>query len=138
MTIDKAYRLTKGKYDKPAKAKQKTGKKEPAPEYEGLPVSGEVNQLPGDQTERDLDRLERLEVWVHRENLNIPPGNDARRDAARSMLQNLCGFTLPDEFTQDIHAMLQSLFQADLDGQAIPEAAIDAASPDMLGAGHEE
>jgi hypothetical protein len=38
MTIDKAYRLTKGKHDKPAKARQEMDKKEPAPEYEGFPV----------------------------------------------------------------------------------------------------
>jgi ParB-like chromosome segregation protein Spo0J len=138
MTIDKAYRLTKGKHDKPAKARQETGKKEPAPEYEGLPVSGEVNQPPGYQAEPDHDRLARLEVWVHRENLNIPAKNDARLDAARSMLQNLRGFTLPDEFTQDVHAMLQALFQDSLDGQTTSEAPTDAAALDILGAEHEE
>jgi ParB family chromosome partitioning protein len=135
MSIDKAYRLTKGK---PAKARQETGKKKPAPEYEGLPVSGEVSQLPEDQTKRDLDRFERLEVWVHRENLNIPAKNDARLDAARSMLQNLRGFTLPNEFTQDVHTMLQALFQDSLDGQTTSEAPTDAAALDILGAEHEE
>jgi hypothetical protein len=96
-----------------------------------------VNQLPGDQTERDLN-LERLEVWVHRENLNIPVGNDARFDAAKSMIQNLRGFILPDEFTQDVHTMLQALFQDDLDGRTTPEAPTDVAALDILGVEHEE
>jgi hypothetical protein len=54
------------------------------------------------------------------------------------MLHSLRGFTLPEEFNQDIHAVLQALFQSDLDGQTIPETTIDAAALDMLGAEHEE
>jgi hypothetical protein len=84
------------------------------------------------------DRLTRLELWVHRENLNIPAGNDAQLEAARTMFRALYGFAVPDEFFWDIHTLLQSLFQADLDEQEITEMTIDAASLDILGAGHEE
>jgi ParB-like chromosome segregation protein Spo0J len=108
MTINKAYRLTRGNPDSRADARQ--GK----------------------------DGLERLELWVHRKNLNIPGGNDSRLEAARSMLRGLNGFAVPEEFIRDIHTLLQALFQAGLDGQAAPEAAIDAADLDILGAGNEE
>jgi hypothetical protein len=140
MTIDKAYRLTKGKHDKQAKARQETGKEEPASEYEGLPVSGEVNQPTGYHLERDNDHLVKLELWVHRENLNIPPGNDARLEAARAMLNSLRGFTVPDEFIRDIHTMLQALFQENLDAYARVESEtpLDAAVLDILGTEHEE
>jgi ParB family chromosome partitioning protein len=140
MTIDKAYRMTKGKPDKPAAPKPETGKELPGFEHEAFRVSGEANQPPGYQAEPDHDRLARLELWVHRENLNIPAKNDARLEAARSMLNDLRGFAVPDEFIRDIHTLLQSLFQADLGTheQAGPETPIDAASLDILGAEHEE
>jgi hypothetical protein len=138
MTIDKAYRLTKGKHDKQAKARQETGKEEPASEYEGFQASDEVNQATEHHLERDNDHLVKLELWVHRENLNIPPGNDARLEAARALFQNLRGFTVPDEFTQDIHTLVQALFQSDLEGQTIPEAMIDTVALDILGTEHEE
>jgi ParB family chromosome partitioning protein len=140
MTIDKAYRLTKGKHDKPAKTKQETGQVGPAPEHEDLQVSDKTIQSTERQDEPGNDCLERLELWVHRENLNIPPGNDARLEAARTMLQNLRVFTVPDEFTRDIHTMLQALFQEDLDAyaRAEPETPTDAASLDILGAEHEK
>ena len=77
-------------------------------------------------------------MWVHRENLNIPPGDDARLEAARAVLRGLRGFTLPDEFIQDIHTLLQSLFQADLNGHVIPETTVEAAALDILGTEHEE
>jgi ParB/RepB/Spo0J family partition protein len=137
MTINKAYRLTKGKPDRQSKARPEADRdtEKPAPGYEGFTVSGE-----GNQAEPGNDRLARLELWVHRENLNIPAGSDARLESARTMLRELRGFTVPDEFIRDIHAMLQALFQEDLGAyaQAEPETPIDAASPDMLGAGHEE
>jgi ParB family chromosome partitioning protein len=140
MTIDKAYRLTKGKPDKSITLKPETGNETPGVEHEEFQASGEVNQSPEYQAEPDNDRLTRLELWVHRDNLNIPAGNDARLEAARIMLHELRGFTVPDEFIRDIHTLLQSLFQADLDGheQAEPETAIDPASLDILGADHEE
>jgi ParB family chromosome partitioning protein len=138
MTIDKAYRLTKGKHDKPVKAKPETGQKETAPEGEGLQVSGEITQSAERQAKPGSDRLKRLELWVHRENLNIPAGNDVRLEAARSMLRGLYDFAVREEFIRDIHTILQALFQADLEEQAISEAAIDAAVPDILGAEHEE
>jgi ParB-like chromosome segregation protein Spo0J len=137
MTIDRAYRLTKGK-DKPVKAKQETGRKETVPEYEGLQVSDEITQPTGCQAEPGNDCLERLELWVHRENLHIPAGNDPRLEAAKSMLRGLRGFAVPEEFIRDIHAILQALFQADLDEQMIPEAATDTAALDILGAEREE
>jgi ParB family chromosome partitioning protein len=140
MTIDKAYRLTKGKPDKPITPKPETGEETPGVEHEKFQVSDEVDQSPGHQAEPANDRLTRLELWVHRENLNIPAGNDARLEAARTMLRELRGFTVPDEFIRDIHTLLQSLFQADVDAheQAEPEIAIDPASLDILGADHEE
>jgi ParB family chromosome partitioning protein len=140
MTIDKAYRLTKGKPDKPTVSKLETGKELPGFDHEELQGSGEVNQSTEHQVETDNDHLTRLELWVHRENLSIPPGNDARLEAARTMLRELRGFTVPDEFIRDIHTLLQPLFQADLDahGQAETETTIDAASLDILGADHEE
>jgi ParB-like chromosome segregation protein Spo0J len=100
MTIDRAYRLTRGK--------------------------------PGN------DNLKRLELWVHRENLNIPAGNDVRFEAARSILNSLRGFAIPEGFIRDIRSMVQALFQADLDGQAIPEAGTDADALDISGTGNEE
>jgi hypothetical protein len=121
MTINMAYRLTKGKLDKSAKAKPETGREELAP-----------------NAEPEKDRLERLEVWVHRENLNIPAGDDSRLEAARSMLQGLRGFALPAEFIGDIRALLQALFQTDLEGQPAPEPRRDAAPVVVLGATHEE
>jgi ParB family chromosome partitioning protein len=139
MTIDKAYRLTKGKPDKPAKAEPEKDKKEEAAfDYEGFQVSDEITQSTERQAEPGNNLLERLELWVHRENLNIPAGNDSRLEAARSMLNSLCSFTVLEEFIRDIHTLLQALFQADLDGQAAPEAAIDVAGLDMLGAENEE
>jgi hypothetical protein len=138
MAIDKAYRLTKGKPDKPAKAEQGKGKEETAPDYEGFQVPDEITQSTESQAEPGKGCLERLELWVHRENLHIPAGNDLRLEAARSMIQGLHGFAVPEEFIRDIHTFLQALFQADLDGQAAPEAAIDAAVLDMVGAGNEE
>ena len=45
MTIDKAYRLTKGNHDKPARTKPETGKEQPAPDYGGL--SGETDKQQG-------------------------------------------------------------------------------------------
>jgi hypothetical protein len=56
------------------------------------------------------------------------------------MLRELSGFTVPDEFIKDIHTLLQSLFQADLDAheQAEAETIIEAVSLDVLGADHEE
>jgi hypothetical protein len=131
---------SKGKPDKPITPKPETGNEKSGLDHEELQSSGEVNQSPEYQVEPDTDRLTRLELWVHRENLNIPAGNDARLEAARTMLRELRGFTVPNEFIRDIHAMLQSLFQADLDahGKAEPETAIDAASLDILGADHEE
>jgi ParB family chromosome partitioning protein len=140
MTIDKAYRLTKGKPDKPAAPKPETAKELPGFEHEEFQVSGEVNQSTEHQVEPDRDRLTRLELWVHRENFNIPAGNDARFEAARTMIRELRGFTVSDEFIRNIHTLLQSLFQADLDahGQAEPETPIDAISLDILGAEHEE
>jgi hypothetical protein len=130
MTINKAYRLAKGKPDKPAKAKPERDREKPGPEYDGLSGSDKGDQSTECRTEPGNDRLERLELWVHRENLNIPAGNDARLEAARSMLQNLRAFTLPEDFIQDIHTMLQALFQAALDGQAVPAAAINTAGLD--------
>jgi ParB-like chromosome segregation protein Spo0J len=138
MTIDKAYRLTKGRPDKPTRTKPEKDKEETVPEYGGLQVSGEIAQSSEHPAEPDNDCLERLELWVHRENLHISAGNDARFEAARAMLQGLRGFAVPGEFVRDIHAILQALFQADLDRQAIPETAIDAAALDILGAEHEE
>jgi ParB family chromosome partitioning protein len=140
MTIDKAYRLTKGKPDKPDAPKTEMDKELPGFDHEEFQSSGEVNQSQGYQEEPDNDRLTRLELWVHRENINIPAGNDTRLEAARTLLHGLRGFTVPDEFIRDIHTMLQSLFQADLDahGQAEPETMIDATSLDILGADHEE
>jgi ParB family chromosome partitioning protein len=136
MTIDKAYRLTKGKQDKPAKTKPETGEEKPAPDYGG--PSGEINQSTGRQAEPDKSRLARLELWVHRENLNIPPGDDERLAAARAMFQGLRGFTVPDEFIRDIHTLLQSLFQADLNGHEIPETTVETAALDILGTEHGE
>jgi ParB-like chromosome segregation protein Spo0J len=138
MAINKAYRLTKGKPDKPAKTKPETDTEEPTPEDERPSPSSEGNQLTERRVEPGNDRLERLELWVHRENLNIPEGNDARLEAVRAMLQNLRGFNVPAEFTQDIHALLQALFKADLSGQAIPEVTVDTAALDILGTEHEE
>jgi ParB family chromosome partitioning protein len=138
MTIDKAYRLTTEKPDRQAKAVPDTDTGPPAPAYERLPASGEVNQVTGRQAEPGGDRLARLELWIHRENLNIPPGDDERLEAARAALQCLRGFTVPEDFIRDIHTLLQALFQVGLDGHTIPEAAIEAAALDMLGAEHEE
>jgi ParB family chromosome partitioning protein len=142
MTINEAYRLTKGKPDRQSKVKAEADMdvEKPVPGYKGFSVSDEVNQSPTYQTEPDHDRLTRLELWVHRENLSIPPGNDARLEAARTMLRELSGFTVPDEFIKDIHTLLQSLFQADLDAheQAEAETIIDAVSLDVLEADHEE
>ncbi|MDR3123294.1 MAG: hypothetical protein LBU16_05900 [Treponema sp.] len=138
MTIDKAYRLTKGKPDKLAKAKPEKDKEETASDYEGFQVSDELTQSTERQAEPGNTLLERLELWVHRENLRIPAGDDSRLDAARSMLNSLSDFTVSTEFIQDIHTFLQALFQADLDGQAAPEATIDIAGLDMLGAEDEE
>jgi ParB family chromosome partitioning protein len=138
MTINKAYRLTKGKSDKPVKAQPEPDREESACEYDGPSVSREMNQpkeLPGDQ---ENDRLERLEIRVHRENLHIPAGDDPRFEAARSILRTLNSFAVPDEFIQDVRAMLQALFQVDIDGQAEPELPGDLADPDMWGAGNEE
>jgi hypothetical protein len=50
------------------------------------------------------------------------------------MLQTLRGFALPENFIRDIHAMLQALFQENVDG----EAAAGDTDPDILGAGYEE
>jgi ParB family chromosome partitioning protein len=130
MTINRAYRLSKGKPER--------DRGKPASDHEGLSGSGEADQPAGHQAEPGNDGLERLEVWVHRGNLHIPAGDDARLAAARSMLQNLRGFCLPEDFIQDIQAMLQSLFQADVGGQPVPEATTDAAASDMLGTGYEE
>jgi ParB family chromosome partitioning protein len=140
MTINKAYRLTRGKPDRQSKAKPEADMEKSALEYAGPPVSGEGNGTTEHRAEPGNDRLTRLELWVHRENLNIPAGNDARLEAARTMLRDLHGFTVPDEFIRDIHTLLQSLFQADLDshGQTEPETTIDATSLDILGADHEE
>jgi hypothetical protein len=38
------------------------------------------------------------------------------------MLNNLRGFAVPEEFTGDIHTLLQPLFQEDLSRQTTPEA----------------
>jgi hypothetical protein len=48
------------------------------------------------------------------------------------------GFSAPEEFVQDIHTLLQSLFHADIDGQTITEAAIDTAALDIVGVENEE
>ncbi|MDR2019947.1 MAG: ParB/RepB/Spo0J family partition protein [Treponema sp.] len=130
MTINKAYRLAKNTLDKPAKGKPETDKEKPVLEYAGCSISGERNESTECPPEQGGGRLERLELWVHRENLNIPAGNDARLEAARSLLKHLHGFSVSVEFTQDLHAMLQSLFQVDLDSQSVPEAAINTAGPD--------
>jgi ParB family chromosome partitioning protein len=130
MSIDKAYRLTKGKPDKSAQAG--TDEEQPIHEDDGFAASVTVN-VPADYPVKpDDDDLERLELWVHRENLHIPAGNDSRLEAARSMLRSLHGFVLPAEFTQDIHAMLQALFQENIDG----ERTIN--KQEILGAEHEE
>ncbi|MDR2053180.1 MAG: hypothetical protein LBP80_07185, partial [Treponema sp.] len=128
MTIDKAYRLTKGKPDKPDAPKTEMGNETSGLDHEELQDSGKTNRSTENQGEPDTDCLARLELWVHRENINIPAGNDTRLEAARTMLRELRGFTVPDEFIRDIHTLLQSLFQADLDthGQAEPETTIDA------------
>jgi ParB family chromosome partitioning protein len=138
MTINRAYRLAKNNQNKPAKVEPETDKEMPAPEHEGLPSSGERNESTEHLSEQDGSRLERLELWVHRENLNISAESDSRLEAARSMLQSLRGFALPEDFIRDIHAMMQSLFQADLEGQILSEVTIDAADLDMLGAEDEE
>jgi ParB family chromosome partitioning protein len=135
MTIDKAYRLTKGNHDKPVRTKPETGTEKFAAEYEE--PSGEADQSTGRQAEPDDTRFAKLEVWVHRENLNIPPGDDERLEATRAVLQSLRGFTVPEEFIRDIHTLLQSLFQADLNGQEITETMVDTAL-DILGTEHEE
>jgi hypothetical protein len=138
MSINKAYRLTKGKPDKPAEAKPEPVGEEPAREYDGPSVFTESHQSSERRSEPDNTCLERLELRVHRENLYIPAGDDPRFEAARSMLRTLNSFAVPDEFTQDVHAMLQALFQMDIDGQAEPEPAADLADPDILEAGNEE
>jgi hypothetical protein len=136
MSINKAYRLTKGKPDKPAEAKPEPGREEPAREYDGPAVPSETRQSSERQNEPDNDQFERLELRVHRENLHIPTGDDVRLDAVKSMLYSLNSFAVPDEFTQDVHAMLQALFQTDIEGQAAPAG--DLADPDMWGADNEE
>jgi ParB family chromosome partitioning protein len=134
MSIDKAYRLTKGKPDKPAAAKPETDKEQSTSDYDRPVVSGEADKAAERPAGPGNGRLERLELWVHRENLNIPAGDDTRLAAARSMLQTLRGFALPEDFIRDIHTMLQALFQENVDG----EAAAGGTDPDILGAGHEE
>jgi ParB-like chromosome segregation protein Spo0J len=134
MTINRAYRLAKRKPDKPAKAKPERDREKPGREYDGLLVSDKGDQSTECQTEPGNGRLERLELRVHRENLNIPTGDDSRLEAARSMLQNLRAFTLPEHFIQDIHTMLQALFQENLDGETIT----DDPGLGIVGAEHEE
>jgi hypothetical protein len=136
MTINRAYQLTKGKSDKPSKIQPETDREEPAREYDRASVFSERHHSSGRQGEPDNNRLERLEIRVHRENLHIPAGDDPRFEAVRSMLHTLNNFAVPDEFTQDVHAMLQALFQADIEKQAAPAG--DLADPDMWGAGNEE
>jgi ParB-like chromosome segregation protein Spo0J len=140
MSINKAYRLTKGKPEKPAKVQPEPepDREEPSRECDGHSVSSETHQSSEWCNELDNDRLERLELWVHRENIHIPAGDDPRLEAARSMLRTLNGFAVPDEFAQDVHAMLQALFQTDIDEQAEPELPGDLADPDLWGAGNEE
>jgi ParB family chromosome partitioning protein len=132
MTINRAYELTRGKPDKPAKAKPETDRGKPGPEYKGLSVSGEADQSAERPVGGGDDSLERLELWVHRENLRIPAENDSRFEAARSMLHSLYGFIVPEDFIRDIQTMLQALFQESIDG----ERTIN--DPETLGADHEE
>jgi hypothetical protein len=63
-------------------------------------------------------------------------GLKRQRPCSRACAVSLYRKNLPR--TQDIHAILQALFQAGLDGQEVPAAAIDAAALDILGAEHEE
>jgi ParB-like chromosome segregation protein Spo0J len=132
MSIDKAYRLTKGKPDKPIKATAETDTEQPAGDYDRFSISDAANQSTERPPEPRDDNLERLALWVHRENLHIPAGNDARLEAVRFMLQNLRSFILPEYFTQDIRAMLQALFQENIDGEATTN------DPETLGTENEE
>jgi ParB family chromosome partitioning protein len=137
MSINRAYLLTKGK----AGAGGGKGGERGDREYEGSGLSGDAvrDGGPGDSG------LERLEIRVHRENINIAGGDDARFEAARAVLRNLRDSSLPEAFTQDIRAMLQALFREDLDGQkeedaateGAGEAATEAADPDIRGTGSE-
>jgi hypothetical protein len=72
MAINKAYKLTKGKPDNPAKVIPETDKENIDREYDRTSVSGEADQPMECPVEPDNDRLEQLELWVHWENLNIP------------------------------------------------------------------
>jgi ParB family chromosome partitioning protein len=129
MTIDKAYRLTKGKPDRQSKAKPATDLETPGFGYEELQIPETTTLSTDPLTEPDFEDLARLELWIHRENLNIPAGNDPRLKAARSMLNSLSGFAVPEVFVADMSVLLQAMFQTKLNGQA---------APDSAGAEHEE
>jgi ParB family chromosome partitioning protein len=129
ITIDKAYRLIKGKPDRQSQDKPTTDLKNSSLEDEEFQLTEPRNPPTDPLTEPDSEDLARLELWVHRENLAIPGGNDPRLGAARSMLNSLRGFAVPEVFVADIHTLLQALFQTQLNGQA---------DPDNGGAEHEE
>jgi hypothetical protein len=137
MSIDKAYRLTKGKGGKGAGVKAEAGGESTVHGHDGLAVSIEPDKQAGHEGYPKNKNLERLEIWVHRKNINIVPG-DVRIEAARTVLQNLRGFSLPEEFRQDIRMMLQALFIGDLeegteDGD--PEEGTEGGDPDIWGSG---
>lgn len=137
MSINRAYRMTKGKPDKPVKARPEADGEGQGREYGGLEIPPGADQTAEPDGGPEKGDLKRLEIWVHRENLDIPPGNDVRLEAARSMLRGLGGFVLSDDFYRDIRAMLQTLFQEDLEKRPIEENTTEAMDPEIWGAGNE-
>jgi ParB-like chromosome segregation protein Spo0J len=121
MSINKAYLITKGKPGRQAKTVPERERQDSEDDGPGVCEGAE----PGNSN------LERLEIWVHRENINIAAAEDRRFEAVKSVLQSLGDFGLPEEFTGDIRAMLQALFAEDLEGGKPEEEGAEEDDPDI-------
>ncbi|MDR2052801.1 MAG: hypothetical protein LBP80_05235 [Treponema sp.] len=137
MSINKAYLLTKGKAGKKAGAGGERDGEGGTGRPEGSGGSGEADRLAEQAGGPGGSGLERLEIWVHKENTGIAAADDMRFAAAKSVLRNLRDSSLPEAFTGDIRAMLQALFREDLDGQKKEDTATEGADPEIWGAGSE-
>jgi hypothetical protein len=137
MSINRAYRMTKGKPDKPVKAGPEGDRERNDRGQDGSGGSVCADRPAGDGEGSGRSGLARLEIWVHRENTDITATDDGRFDAAKSVLRNLRDFSLPEEFIRDIRAVLQALFREDLERQTAGYTATEGADPDIWGAGNE-
>jgi ParB family chromosome partitioning protein len=135
ISINRAYRMTKGKPDKPVKAEPETDGEGRGRGQKGSGIPACTDRPAGDGEGSGKSNLARLEIWVHRENVNIAARDDGRFGAAKSVLQSLRDFTLPEEFVRDIRAMLQALFKADLERQKEEAPAAEGADPELWGDG---